>query len=107
MIDGLNPLSGAAQQVEKSGLLQRAQQATTDTEREAIKSEFLSIFYREILKQAMPKMSFGEADDEDKTNSFGKTMASEMFINKMALELAQKGAFSADKMFSNDIEGEK
>ena len=57
------------------------------------KDEFMAIFYKEILKQAFkpPRFSIDEESD-----SFGSSIVSDYMMDRMALELAQTGSFSAD-----------
>ena len=64
--------------------------------RQKVKEEFLAIFYKELLKQAFkaPSLSF-----ENENNSLVGSFGSDLFVEKLALELAQSGAFSADNLF--------
>lgn len=95
MIQGIQG-THAYQQIINAQMLERAGQATTYTERQKIKDEFLAIFYKEILKQAFkpPKLGMSEND-----NSVMGMFSADVLLNQMALELAQSNAFSADNFF--------
>ncbi|MBI5399136.1 hypothetical protein HZB07_00770 [Candidatus Saganbacteria bacterium] len=91
---GSNDLTQA---VSDSGLLERAKIARTDDERQEIKEEFLSLFYKEVLKNFIhpPQISLSD----EKEASMGSLFASDMLVNQMALELARSKAFSAADLF--------
>lgn len=74
--------------------------AATIEDRQKVKEEFLAVFYKELLKQAFkpPKLGMDE-DDNSLTNAFG----SDLMVERMALELAQSGAFSARDLFPPEI----
>ncbi|KPJ69789.1 hypothetical protein AMJ44_02460 [candidate division WOR-1 bacterium DG_54_3] len=64
--------------------------------RQKVKEEFLAIFYKELLKQAFKAPSLGFANEDNSlTGSFG----SDLFVERLALELAKSGAFSAENLF--------
>lgn len=90
MIEGINPYQPPSQSLEElvqsSGVLQRAQTARTAGERAKVKEEFLAMFYKEILKQAIQPPNFS---GEEKGNTISRTFVGDLFLQKMALELAQ------------------
>lgn len=63
---------------------------------DAVKEQFMAIFYKELLKKAIKMPTFSSASQKD---SMSATFASDILINKMALELAQSKSFSADNYF--------
>jgi hypothetical protein len=64
--------------------------------RQKVKEEFLAIFYKELLKQAFQPPKLGlEGEDNSLTGSFG----SDLLVERLALELARSGAFSAENLF--------
>ncbi len=65
------------------------------------KEEFLAIFYKELLKQVFkpPKFGFGEEENNSLTGVFG----SDLLVERLALELAQSGAFSAQDLIAADL----
>lgn len=65
-----------------------------EAQRQKVEKEFLAIFYREILKDALqpPKLSSGE-------NSI--SFASDMLVEQFATELAQSRSFSGIDLFPN------
>ena len=62
------------------------------------KEEFLAIFYKELLKQAFKPPKFG-IDGENDDSSFIGVFGSDLLVDKLALELAQSGAFSPKEIF--------
>jgi Rod binding domain-containing protein len=56
------------------------------------KEEFLTIFYKELLKQAFKTPKFGMGEEEN--DSFSNVFTSDLLVEKMALELARSKAFS-------------
>ena len=58
------------------------------TQDQSTKTQFMAIFYKELLKQAFKAPNFSYAQDEQP--SFGKSYVSDLFLDKMALQLAQK-----------------
>lgn len=77
----LEPISGS------ETLLFQAQSARTLEEREKVKDEFFTMFYKEILKQSFRPTSFGF--DEESDNTFAAAYASDLFVEQMARELAR------------------
>lgn len=67
-----------------------------------VKEEFLTYFYKEILKQAikMPDLSLGENEN----NSVSKIFTSDLMAEKLAQELVQSGAFSPAALFPSIAE---
>lgn len=59
-----------------------------------IPEEFLTIFYRELLKQ-----SFNPFENEEGT--FTKTFSSGLLVEQLALELAKNKSFSLGNLFPN------
>lgn len=61
--------------------------------RSEAEDEFMAIFYKEILKQALkpPKFSIDEESD-----SFGSSIVSDYMMDQMAMELAQTKSFAAE-----------
>ena len=83
-------------------LFLRASQATSSVERQKIKEEFLSIFYKEILKQSFKTPNFGGSEN---SNSVMGMFGSDILVEKLALELAQSKSFSIDSLFPNAVTG--
>ena len=74
--------------------------ASSETERNKVKEEFLAIFYKELLKQAFKPPKLGlEGDDNSLTRTFG----SDLLVERLALELARSGAFSAETLFASGL----
>ena len=67
-------------------LLYQAQTARTLEQREKVKDEFFTMFYKEVLKQAFKPTSFGFSEENE--NSFVAAYASDLFVEQMARELA-------------------
>ena len=65
-----------------------------------VKEEFLAIFYKELLKQAFKPPKLGMGDEE---NSLSTTFGSDLFVERLALELARSGAFSTDNLFPTGL----
>jgi|GEM_PF-1149925 len=74
--------------------------AATIEDRQKVKEEFLAVFYKELLKQAFKPPKLGMGEDE---SSFMSTFGSDIMVEKMALELAQSGAFSARDLFPPEV----
>jgi hypothetical protein len=91
MVEGINGIP-PAKQIDFQGGLPLV--APARNYRSQAKDEFMAIFYKEILKQALKPPKFG-IDEED--ISFGSsTMVSDYMFEQMAMELAQAESFSAD-----------
>jgi hypothetical protein len=75
--------------------------AASEAERSRVKEEFLAIFYKELLKQTFKPPKFGI--DNEENNSMTSTFGSDLLVERMALELAQSGAFSAEDLFPTEI----
>jgi len=97
----INSISGdqtsMMQSIIDAKLLQRADQATTMTERQKVKDEFLALFYKEILKQAFDSPSFSTYGEEE--NSMSAMFTSDIMVGKMAEQLVKSKAFSAENFF--------
>lgn len=96
MVDGISPIIN-------TDLIKRAQQATSDSERQKIKEEFLAIFYKEILKQTFQEPNLSPAEEKDNANSFGSAFSNDMLLNQMALELARTKSFSAATVLPDNV----
>jgi hypothetical protein len=75
--------------------------AASEAERSRVKEEFLAVFYKELLKQAFKPPRLGVSDEEN--NSMTTTFGSDLLVERLALELAQSGAFSAENLFPSEI----
>lgn len=62
------------------------------------KEEFLALFYKEILKQVFKPPELGGFGDEQ-SPSFNQVFGSDLLVEKLALELARSGSFSAGDIF--------
>lgn len=71
----------------QENLLLQARSAQTIEEREKVKNEFFTMYYKEILKQAFKPSSFGFAEESE--SSLTAMYASDLFVEQMARELAQ------------------
>jgi hypothetical protein len=90
MIEGINA-NQAARQIDFQATL--PQVSPGKNYRSEAEDEFMAIFYKEILKQALKPPKFG-LDEE--SNSFGPSIVSDYMMDQMAMELAQTKSFSAD-----------
>ena len=96
MIEGINSL-GPAQSMQG---WQGVQGIAGEIGKQKVKEEFLAIFYKELLKQAFTPPDFSVGDEKSSlTSSFG----SDLLVERLALELARSGAFSADALLPNRI----
>lgn len=82
-------------------MLQKAGQAGTLQQREQVKDEFLVVFYKELLKQAFAPSTFGV--DEEK-NTFGSLVGNDLMVEKLAKELVDSQAFSAENVLPALVE---
>jgi len=64
--------------------------------------EFLALFYKELLKQVFTPPKFGLENEDN--SSFSNTFTSDLLVEKMALELARKQAFSAGQLFPDIVQ---
>ncbi|MBU0671420.1 MAG: hypothetical protein KJ732_00160 [Candidatus Margulisbacteria bacterium] len=71
-------------------MLQRAIPAISYAQQQQIKTEFLAIFYKELLKQAFKPPKLGLSEDDI---SFSSTFGADMLVDQFALQLAQSNAF--------------
>jgi len=114
MFEGINPvtpiqgISGmpGIQGMEDTRDLQalmtyRSLGAASEAERSRVKEEFLAVFYKELLKQAFKPPRLGV--DNEENNSMTTTFGSDLLVERLALELAQSGAFSAENIFPPEI----
>ncbi|MDD5382857.1 MAG: hypothetical protein PHH60_04295 [Candidatus Margulisbacteria bacterium] len=83
--------------------LQNAQRAATAEEREKVKQEFMTIFYKEMLKQSFKPSEFGLSEEN---NSFSSAIGSDVLMEKFAAQLAETKAFSIDNVFPAETERE-
>lgn len=100
-ISGLGNYSSlAGMQGMEMALAAQAARVSGEAGSQKVKEEFLAIFYKELLKQAFkaPKLGVGE-DDVSFTSSF----SSDILVEKLALELARSGAFSAQDILPSEI----
>lgn len=97
MLEGINASQPQNQSLEEmvrsAGVLERAQNARTTEEKQQVKQEFLALFYKEILKQAIKPPSFTGSDN---TTTISSTFAGDLLLQKMALELAQSKGLGAE-----------
>ena len=75
-------------------------QALAGAGSQKVKEEFLAIFYKALLKQAFKPPKLGMGDEE---NSLSTTFGSDLLVERLALELARSGAFSADNLFPTGL----
>lgn len=71
------------------------------SQKEKVTQEFMAIFYKELLKQAFKPPNLSGSKNQD---SIGNTFGTDMFVEQMALELAQSKQFSASQLFPGAIE---
>jgi len=66
-----------------------------------IKDEFLTIFYKELLKQAFkaPDLSLGDREEE---NNFFSSFNSDLMVEQLAQELAKSAAFRPEWVKVNE-----
>lgn len=73
---------------------------------EKVKQEFLAIFYKELLKKAFKAPNFGGNNDK---NSLTTLYASDLMINKLAMQLAASKGYASDDIMplpAKDRKGE-
>lgn len=61
-----------------------------------VKEEFMALFYKELLKQAIKPPNFSGTDGN---NSISSMYTSDILLDKLAVELTKNQAFSADNLF--------
>ena len=71
---------------------------------ERVKQEFLAIFYKELLKKAFKAPNFGTANEH---NSLTTLYASDLMINKLALQLAASKGYSSQDVMPIPTEARK
>ncbi len=87
MIDPVNPVGeNSISYAELAAAAARAERT------EAAKKEFLTMFYKELLKQAIktPNLSLGDPDQEE--NNISSSYGSDLLVEKLAGQLAEKAA---------------
>ncbi|MFC1540717.1 hypothetical protein ACFL4J_01615 [Candidatus Margulisiibacteriota bacterium] len=104
MADYLQGVQGVqgTQGVLSAEMLERANRATTPSQRAQVRDEFLAIFYKALLKQAITPAQLGFSEDNNPVIS---TFGSDLMVERMALELARSKSFSADDLFPPVMEG--
>lgn len=104
MDDYLQAVQGQSgmQKVLSAEMLNRAGRAVTLEERQKVKDEFMAIFYKELVKQAMKPDQLFKTED---SSSFSAAFGGDFLAEKMALELARSRSFSGVNIFPEDIEG--
>lgn len=70
----------------------KAGSASLEAPRAEARQEFLTIFYKELLKQAFkaPDLSLGESEQE---NAFVSAFNSDLMVEQLARELVKNGSF--------------
>ncbi len=96
MIEPVNPVGDNS--FAYSAMLPAAARADRS---EAAKKEFLTMFYKELLKQTIktPNLSLTDPDQED--NSLISSYGSDLLVEKLAGELAEKAASQIDWQTGN------
>jgi Rod binding domain-containing protein len=92
MIDSLSTIQRLAQNYQQAGL-------SNTPAAQQVKTEFMAIFYKELLKQSFQSPSLSLGGDDDNNPSPVKLFASDILVEKLAMELARNGAISADQLF--------
>lgn len=59
-----------------------------------VQEEFLTIFYKELLKQAFKAPDLGPADEEKKENDFMSSFRSDLMVEQLAQEMVKRGSLS-------------
>ncbi|NQT30071.1 MAG: hypothetical protein HQ596_05835 [Candidatus Saganbacteria bacterium] len=96
-ITALSQMGSSPDTRKMNEIIVAASHAQTQAARESIKDEFMVIFYREVFKQAFKTPNFS---GDDKDNDFlSSRFGSDMFVNKLALELVKSKTFSAENVF--------
>lgn len=91
MSEALNPLSPV---LTAAGPLRAAAPAA---DRAKVEDEFLTIFYKELLKQSFQAPDLSPVgDDEEKNNDFGSSFRSDILIEQLARELVKQGTLRPD-----------
>ena len=97
----IESIEGIGQGTQFDGIIAQARRANTPEEKDAVKDKFMTLFYKEILKQVYKAPALG-LDGEAEQNTYS-AFSSDMMIDQMAMELAQKGSFSMDNVFPGAI----
>ena len=87
MIDPVNPVSDNS--LNYSNLIPAAAGADRS---EAAKKEFLTMFYKELLKQAIKTPNLSMTDPDMEENNIISSYSSDLLVEKLAGELAEKAS---------------
>ncbi len=79
----------------------QTQAAYGAAQKQQVTQEFMAIFYKELLKQAFKPPNLSGTNNP---KSIGNTFSTDMFVEQVALELAQSKSFSANELFPGAIE---
>lgn len=109
MIEALNPFDGQWKIEDGRWRLQALSQGISrptlnSSEALAAKEEFLTIFYKELLRQVFKAPDLSLGDDQNKVDLVG-SFGSDLMVEQLARELARKGSF--DARWINLYRGEK
>jgi hypothetical protein len=98
MIDPINSLN------ETRSFSGQAVSALVPTRAMLARKEFMTIFYKELLKQvfAAPNLSVGE-EEENNPNSYFSSINSDILVEKLAGELAQKATYQMNWVPSPEV----
>jgi hypothetical protein len=90
MIESLSPLAGLSRSYTQ------AAPALPPGTAARVKDEFLTIFYKELLKQSFKAPALGVPGEEEEQNDFMSTFRSDILIEQMAQELVKSGQLRPD-----------
>lgn len=79
------------------GQMQVMLEAARQSGQTKVQEEFMAVFYKELLKQAFTTPSFS-IDDEEENNTFKSSFTNDLMVDKLALEMARRQAFSFQKV---------
>lgn len=93
MVNQINPVS-------YSQILPAVQAAAASK----VNDEFLTIFYKKLLKQVIKTPDFSPADDDEDNHSFVSSFNSELMVQELAQQLAKKAALGPSWLPSPTVE---
>ena len=83
MIEGISPIASSGPED-----LYQVQPAAVSRD-EQVKEEFMTMFYKEMLKQTFKAPKLGPVEEDDANPSAYSTMTSDLMIDQLAKQMAQ------------------
>ena len=91
MINALNPVGNGIDPTDSQTQLLAAAQVAQATHSEKAQQEFMTLFYKEMLKQAFKPEDLN-GDEEPQENSFISDFKSDIMVEQLANEMVKNGA---------------